>query len=79
MSDLRVPEFRTCEEEASYWDNLDTADAMDDDGEWFTFETPSKRAVRVAILPEVANDLAQRARGFLIHRTWQPAVADVKR
>ena len=35
---------------------------MEDDGEWFSFETPSKRAVRVAILPEVVNELAQRAR-----------------
>jgi hypothetical protein len=62
MTELKIPEFSTYEEEASFWDNLDTADAMGDDGEWFTFETPSKRAVRVAILPEVVNELAQRAR-----------------
>ncbi len=35
---------------------------MEDDGEWFHFETSEKRAVRVAILPEVAEELAQRAR-----------------
>lgn len=62
MTELRIPEFTTYEEEASYWDNLDTGDAMENDGEWFTFETPSKRAVRVAILPEIASELAQQAR-----------------
>lgn len=35
---------------------------MEDDGEWFRFETPNKRAIRVAILPEVAEELMQRAR-----------------
>jgi hypothetical protein len=34
---------------------------MEDDGDWFRFETPSKRAIRVAILPEVADELIQRA------------------
>ena len=62
MSKLQIPEFKSYEEEADFWDNLDTADLMEDDGEWFRFETPEKRAVRVAILPEVANELAQRAR-----------------
>jgi hypothetical protein len=62
MSTMKLPEFKTYDEEAAFWDNLDTADFMEDDGEWFTFETPNKRAVRVAILPEVANQLAQRAR-----------------
>jgi hypothetical protein len=28
---------------------------VDDDGEWFTFDAPDKRAVRIAILPEVVN------------------------
>jgi hypothetical protein len=62
MSRLEVPEFNTYEEEAAFWDNLDTAPLMEDDGEWFRFETPMKRAVRVAILPEVADELARRAR-----------------
>jgi len=62
MSKLQVPEFKTYEEEAAFWDNLDTAPYMEDDGEWFRFETPTKRAIRVAILPEVATELAQRAR-----------------
>ena len=62
MSKLEVPEFKTYEEEAAFWDNLDTAPYMEDDGEWFRFETPDKRAIRVAILPEVATKLAQRAR-----------------
>jgi len=34
---------------------------MEDEGEWFRFETPNKRAIQVAILPEVATKLAQRA------------------
>lgn len=62
MSKLQVPEFKTYEEEAAFWDSLDTAPYMQDDGEWFRFETPNKRAIRVAILPEVAIELAQRAR-----------------
>jgi len=49
------------EEEAELWDNLDTADFMEDDGEWFRFETANKRAIRVAILPEIAEKLAQQA------------------
>ena len=62
MNKLELPEFETYEEEAAFWDSLDTGDFMEDDGEWFSFETPSKRAVRVAILPEVVDELAQRAR-----------------
>ena len=61
MNKLQVPEFKTYEEEAAFWDNLDTTPYMEDDGEWFRFETPIKRAIRVAILPEVAAELAQRA------------------
>ena len=34
---------------------------MEDDGEWFRFDTPHKRAVRVAILPEIAEELWQSA------------------
>ncbi len=62
MKKLSVPEFKTYEEEAAFWDNLDTADFMEDDGEWFRFETPSKRAIRVAVLPEIADELMRRAR-----------------
>lgn len=62
MSTLEVPKFNTYEEEAAFWDNLDTAPYMEDDGEWFRFETPNKRAFRVAILPDLAAELAQRAR-----------------
>ena len=61
MSELKVPEFKSYDEEAEFWDRLDTADFMEDDEEWFRFETVNKRAVRVAILPEVAEMLAQRA------------------
>jgi hypothetical protein len=62
MSKLQVPEFKSYEEEAAFWDNLDTADFMADDGQRFQFETPVKRAVRIAILPEVVTELRQRAR-----------------
>ena len=62
MNKIQVPEFKAYEEEADFWDNLDTAPYMEDDGEWFRFETPGKRAVRVALLPELAEELAQRAR-----------------
>ena len=55
MSNITVPEFETYEDEANFWDNLDTADFMEDDGEWFHFETENQRAARVAILPEVLN------------------------
>jgi len=34
---------------------------MEDDGAWSRFETPNKRAVRVTILPEVAQRVAERA------------------
>jgi len=61
MNKLEMPEFKTYEEEAAFWDNLDTAPFMEDDGKWFRFETPSKRAIRVAILPEVADQLIRRA------------------
>ncbi len=62
MIDLQIPEFKTYEEEAEYWDNLDTAEYMTNDVEWFQFETPLKRAIRVAILPEIAEALFERAR-----------------
>jgi len=61
MKDLQVPEFKTYEEETAFWENLDTADFMADDGEWFRFDTPHKRAIRVAILPEIAEELMKSA------------------
>ncbi len=61
MKELKVPKFKSYEEEAAFWDNLDTADFMEDDGEWFRFDTPQKRAVRVAILPEIAEELMRSA------------------
>src|SRR5437588_13129050 len=62
MINLEVPEFETYEDEATFWDNLDTADFMEDVGEWFHFETENQRAARVAILPEVLNELSVCAR-----------------
>ncbi len=59
MKALQVPEFSSYEEEAAFWDNLDTADFMEDDGEWFRFNT--KQAIRVAILPEIAEELTKKA------------------
>ena len=61
MKELHVPEFKNYEEEASFWDSLDTADFMEDDEEWFRFETPRKRAIRIAILPEIVDELMQSA------------------
>ncbi len=61
MKELQVPKFESYEEEATFWDQLDTADFMEDDGEWFRFDTPHKRAIRVAILPEIAEELWQSA------------------
>lgn len=61
MKALQVPEFSTYEEEADFWDNLDTADFMEDDEQWFRFETSHKRAIRVAILPEIVEELSQKA------------------
>ena len=43
MSEIQVPEFKTYEEEAAFWDNLDTAPYMEDDGEWFHLKTPEKQ------------------------------------
>lgn len=58
---IKLPEFKSYEEEANFWDQLDTADFMEDDGKWFHFEVPNERALRVAILPEVAQRIARRA------------------
>ena len=40
MNEIKIPEFSNYEEEAEFWDNLDTADLMTDD--WFHFETDNK-------------------------------------
>lgn len=62
MSNIQIPEFSSYEEEAEFWDGLDTADLMEKGGEWLHFDTPEPRAVRVAILPEIAQALEKRAR-----------------
>ena len=54
MKALQIPEFKNYEEEAAFWDNLDTADFIEDNGEWFRFDTPCKRVIHVVILPETA-------------------------
>ncbi|MBI3961007.1 MAG: hypothetical protein HY328_19515 [Chloroflexi bacterium] len=61
MKALEVPVFENYEEETAFWDALDTADFMPDDDEWFRFDTPHKRAVRVAILPQIAEELIHTA------------------
>ena len=48
MKRLAVPQFQSYEEEASFWDNLDTADFMEDDGEWFRFQTSQNHPIRDA-------------------------------
>lgn len=86
MQDLQVPEFSAYEEEAAFWDNVDTADIMEEDADWFRFETPTKRAVRVAVLPDTARELIRIAHGqgvsletlvnvFLVERLQQCADA----
>jgi len=82
MKELQVPEFKTDEEEVAFWDNIDTADSMPNDKEWFRFETQNKRAIRVPVLPEIALELIKRAKAqgvsietlvniFLIERIQQ--------
>jgi len=61
MKKIEIPKFKNYEEEATFWDELDTAPFMEDDGEWFRFDTPTKRAIRVAILPEIAEKLIRQA------------------
>ncbi|MXZ22291.1 MAG: hypothetical protein F4X14_17590 [Caldilineaceae bacterium SB0661_bin_32] len=48
MKELQVPEFKNYQEEAEFWDNLDTADFMEDDGEWFRFQTSQNQPIQVA-------------------------------
>ena len=62
MSKMELPKFKSYEEEAIFWDNLDTGELMEDDGEWIHFDVADERAVRVAILPAVIKDIALRAR-----------------
>jgi hypothetical protein len=62
MSTIELPKFKSYEEEAIFWDNLDTGELMEDDGEWIHFDVADERAVRVAILPDVIKDIALRAR-----------------
>ena len=61
MTELKVPESSSYEDEAAFWDDLDTADFMEDDENWFRFDTLHKRAIRVAILPEIAEELMRTA------------------
>ena len=61
MNQLQIPVFKSYEEEATFWDNMDTADFMEDDGEWFHFDTPHQRAVRIPILPNIVDGLQKRA------------------
>jgi hypothetical protein len=61
MNEIQLPVFKTYEEEAQFWDDLDTADFMPDDNEWVHFDTAHQRAIRVAILPTIAQKLMERA------------------
>lgn len=61
MKKIQIPKFKNYEDEAAFWDELDTAPFMEDGGKWFRFDTPTKRAIRVAILPEIAEQLIQQA------------------
>lgn len=62
MNTIEVPKFATYEEEAAFWDHLDTAPFMEDDGNWFHFDIHPRRAIRIAILPELAEELIRIAR-----------------
>lgn len=59
---IQLPEFKSYEEEAAFWDHLDIAAMMEDDGEWFHFDVADERAVRVAIRPESIRNVAEHAR-----------------
>jgi len=62
LKELEVPDFQSYEEEAEFWDQLDTADYMPDDDQWLHFDTPNQRALRVAILPGIVQKLHEQAR-----------------
>jgi hypothetical protein len=51
IAGLKIPEFATYEEEADFWDQLDTAPYMEDDGEWSQFETPGRRTLSPVVSP----------------------------
>ena len=61
MSEIPTPEFKSYEEEAEFWDNFDTGNYMEDDGEWVQFVRHVDQAVQVAILPQVAEPLRMQA------------------
>jgi len=58
---LNIPDFNDYEEEADFWDHIDTGPFMEDDGEWVHMETPEQHAVKVAITPEIASEIVRRA------------------
>jgi hypothetical protein len=45
MNKIQILEFKGYEEEAAFWDNLDTADMMEDDSEWFHFDAADEREI----------------------------------
>ncbi len=53
MTGLKIPKFKTYEEEADFWDQLDTAPYMEDDGEWFQVDTPGRRMSSAVTSPLV--------------------------
>jgi len=61
---LNIPEFESREEEAAFWDNLDTADYMDDDEEWFQLE------------PTARDDRCDRCGAGMEHRQIDLHLAD---
>lgn len=61
MNKIALPEFSTYEEEAKFWSDLDTADFMPDDDEWIHFDTENQRAIRVTILPTIAQKWMTKA------------------
>ena len=60
MKDLQVPEFSTYEAEVDFWDNLDTADLMEDNGQWFRFETPHKRRSELQFFQRLLKNLVKK-------------------
>ena len=59
MKALQVPEFKSYEEEAAFWDNLDTADFMEDDGDGGFVLIRRTGAIHTAILPDIAEEPMQ--------------------
>ena len=48
MKQLAVAKFQNFEKEAAFWDNLDTADFMEDDGEWIRFQESQNQPIQMA-------------------------------